>query len=67
MISNLKLYGTNDVPRVPKFVANTRLRLLNERLGNLMKVGFMQRDNHTINKILEAQKHWTRLRDGENI
>ena len=65
MLSNLALYGTSDVPRVPKTVCNRRLKLLNDHMKKLLSVHFMYQDNQTMNEVDRAIKHWKKLRDGE--
>ena len=66
MLSNLELYGTEDVPVIPKEVCDERLKLLRNRLEELMSSHYMNRDNNAINNVLKVQEHWKRLRDGEN-
>ena len=65
MTTNLELYGREDVPRVPEHVCNFRLRLLKERLAELMSVHWMEHDTNLINKVQKAIVFWTKLRDGE--
>ncbi len=65
MTTNLELYGIEDVPRVPAEHCNTRLYLLNKRLGEVLAKGTLGKDNYTISQILKAQKFWKSLRDGE--
>jgi len=67
MISNIELYGREDVPLVPATVANFRIILLKERLEVLLTVHFMEQDIHLINKVTEAISFWTALRDGETL
>jgi len=67
MISNMELYGTNDVPRVPAAICNERLELLETRLEALTSVHFMYHNNNLINRVLKAKRHWTKLRDGETV
>jgi len=67
MLTNKELYGTEDVPLVPKEVCNTRLELLKERMAELLSVNYMWQDNSTINEVEKAIKFWTTLRDGESI
>ena len=64
MLSNLELYGTNDVPRVPKKTCNIRLALLKKHMRELLSVHFMEQDNNTMNEVTKAIKHWEQLRDG---
>jgi hypothetical protein len=67
MLTNLELYGREDVPRIPETVANLRLALLEERLEVLLSVHFMEQDNTLINEVMKAKAFWTALRDGETI
>jgi len=67
MITNLELYGTENVPKVPKKVCNERLALLEVHLKKVMSKHWMEHDNHTINLILSAKRHWAKLRDGEAV
>ena len=61
----MELYGREDVPRVPEHVCNFRLKLLKERLDELLSVHYMKWDNNLINKVQKAIVFWTKLRDGE--
>ncbi len=65
MITNLELYGREDVPRVPEHVCNFRLQLLEENLKRLTSVHYMEQDNDLINNVIKAQTFWRKLRDGE--
>ena len=65
MTTNMELYGREDVPRVPEHVCNFRLKLLKERLEELLSVHYMEWDNSKINKVQKAITFWTKLRDGE--
>ena len=65
MLTNLELYGTEDVPRVPADVCNERIAMLKNRLEVEASKFFMEQDNNLINTLLKAIKHWQRLRDGE--
>ena len=67
MRTNLELYGTTDVPLIPIHIANERLELLKSNLSGLLAVHFMSQDNDLINAVQKAIKHWTQLRDGEEI
>jgi len=66
MLTNLELYGTEDVPKVPRGVCDKRIGLLRNRLGDLLSVHFMSHDNNSINEVQKAIKFWQQLRDGEN-
>jgi len=65
MISNLELYGREDVPKVPETVCNFRIKLLKERLEMLVSVHYMEQNNDLINKVQKAITFWTKLRNGE--
>jgi len=67
MLTNLKLYGTEDVPKIPKEIVDVRLELLNKHLDKLLSVHFMEQDNNTISEVLKAKAHWAKLRDGEDV
>ena len=56
MISNLELYGTNDVPPVPKEVALERIVLLKKHLKTIDVS-----NSYTTKLILDAIDHWTKL------
>lgn len=65
MEGNKDLYRTNYMPRVPKFICNHRLRILEETLAELLSVHYMKWDNVTMNKVQKAIAFWKKLRDGE--
>ncbi len=65
MITNLELYGREDVPPIPEHVANFRIALLKENLKKLTSVHWTAQDNSVINNIIKAIGFWERLRDGE--
>ncbi len=65
MLSNLELYGREDIPKVPETVCNFRILLLKENLAKLTSVHFMEQDNNSINVVKKAIEHWEQLRDGE--
>jgi hypothetical protein len=67
MRANIELYGTTDVPKIPVEICNERLELLKSNLSGLMSVHYMEQDNNLINAVQKAIKHWTQLRDGEEI
>ena len=67
MINNLDLYGTIDVPRVPKYVCNKRIKLLEERLGVLLTARFTEQNSNLIKRVYDGIAFWTTLRDGEEI
>ena len=53
--SNLEVYGTINVPLVPKSHAQERVELLKSHLPQLMK----ENNNYSINQNLKYQKFWT--------
>ena len=65
MLTNMDLYGTDDVPLVPAEVCDPRIKLLQERLKKLMEVHWMERDNHLVDQVVAGITFWKRLRDGE--
>jgi len=65
MITNMELYGREDIPKVPEHVCNFRLRLLKERLKALVSIHYMEWDNDTINKVQKAITFWEKMREGE--
>lgn len=67
MLSNKELYGTEDVPLIPRKVADKRIELLRSRLKDLMASGRLTKDTYTINKILEGITFWTNLKEGESM
>jgi len=67
MRTNRELYGTDDVPVIPKEVANERLELLKSNLSGLIEIHYMEQDNDLICAVQRAIGHWTKLRDGEEI
>ena len=65
MISNLELYGREDVPKVPDTVSDFRIKLLKERLAELVAVHYMEQNNDLIGKVQKAIAFWTKLKNGE--
>ena len=65
MITNLELYGTEDVPKVDEKTCNRRIELLNERLKEESSKHYMIQNNNLLNTLTKAIKHWRQLRDGE--
>jgi hypothetical protein len=67
MLTNLELYGTEDVPPVPKEVANERIILLKENLIKQLKLPTEEQSSHTQTKIVEGIKFWRKLSDQEDV
>lgn len=61
----MELYGTDDVPKIPKEVADARISLLKEHLSLILSNGVMNADSHRVKKILQAIKFWETMREGE--
>lgn len=57
-LSNEYLYGTDEVPEIPADVIMRRLELLEDHLGELYEVHYMQRDQKKIRAIEKAIKFW---------
>ncbi len=56
--TNMELYGTDDVPSIPRSILKERIELLDIKLSELLSVGIYQRDNKMINAVLKAKKFW---------
>ncbi len=65
MLSNKELYG-RDMPPIPAHVADFRIKVLEDRLGELTKVHFMSQDIHLINRVHKAITFWNKLKNGED-
>jgi len=52
------LYGTYDVPKVPKELIEQRLSILDDTLEKLLSVHYISRDSYRINAILKAINFW---------
>lgn len=65
MISNYELYGTEDVPPVPKEVAIERLILLKARLSYLVNLPFMEQRPSLENEVLKAMEFWRKMSNME--
>jgi len=65
MITNLELYGTEDVPKVDEKTCNRRIELLNKRLKEESSKHYMIQNNNLLNTLTKAIRHWHKLRDGE--
>jgi len=55
------LYGTEEVPMIPKEIIEKRINILNRNLEKLLKVSYMKREQERINKILKAINFWKDL------
>lgn len=61
MKDNLYLYNTDDVPVIPAHVIMRRIELLDEHLGELLEVPYMQRDLKKIRDVERAIKFWEEM------
>ena len=66
MLSNLELYGTEDVPPVPKFVADERIEILEHHLEEQLALPFQEQNNFTQTKILVAIRFWKKMSNQED-
>ncbi len=57
------LYGTTDIPDVPKHIIDNRLTLLNDMLTKLNTKHYMVRDTIRIGRVQQAIKFWSTLND----
>jgi len=65
MITNLELYGTDNVPPVPKEVADKRIEMLKANLATDVRKHYSEQDNHIQSEILKAIRFWQRLSNQE--
>jgi hypothetical protein len=59
--SNIYLYNTEEVPEIPAHVIMRRLELLDDHLGELLEVSYMQRDLKKIRDVENAIKFWEEM------
>ena len=67
MLSNEILYGTDDVPPIPKEVADARIELLRENLKREMDKPLMRQNNNTQYQILKAIRFWYKVSNREDM
>jgi len=67
MRTNLEIYGTDDVPKIPEAVCNQRIKLLKDRLDMLLAPHFMEQDSDLINTVIKARDFWLTMRNGEEL
>ena len=67
MLSNKLLYGTDDVPPIPKEVADERVELLRENLKREMDKPLMRQNNNTQYQILKAIRFWYKVSNREDM
>lgn len=65
-MTNLELYGTEDVPPIPADICNERIRMLDERLFDELAKPVYTQDGFLIKKIGDSIRFWKKMRDGEN-
>ena len=66
MLTNLELYGTENVPPVPKKVADDRIALLQRHLKGGMDKQPLEQKSYTQFKIIEAIRFWRKLSNQED-
>ena len=59
--NNLYLYGTEDVPEIPKCILERRLKLIEDELTKVQAVHFSTRDNEKANYLIKARTFWTEM------
>ena len=67
MITNLELYGTEDVPKIPAGICNERIALLEDNLDNCIQKPLGEQSSYKEVVIIKAIKFWKSMRDGEDI
>ena len=67
MLSNSQIYGTEDVPPVPKEVADERIRLLRLNLKKNMDMPMEEQSTWTQTRILDAISFWRKLSHQEDV
>jgi len=67
MLSNMELYGTEDVPPIPIEIALERQLLLRRHLKAEVAKPLKEQNNHIQNEILKAIKFWGRLAGVEEV
>jgi hypothetical protein len=67
LLANLELYGTEDVPPIPKHIADERIALLKEHLSVLRSLPFMEQKPHIEYEVLKAMRHWKQLSNQEDV
>lgn len=63
MLTNIQLYGTEDVPPINKEDCNRRIAMLKAHRAMIYDKA---EANYILVKIDEAIKFWTRMKHGEN-
>ncbi len=58
---NTYLYGTEDVPEIPKCIIEQRLYLIERNLKLVLDQRFQVRDTEKQNYLLKAREFWTEM------
>ena len=58
---NTYLYGTEDVPEIPKCIIEQRLYLIERNLTLVQEVHFTKRDDEKKNYLIKAREFWTEM------
>lgn len=67
MITNLELYGTNNIPKIPESVANQRITLLKARLEMLCHDDKIKNRIYLIMMVKSSMQFWEQLKSGEGL
>ena len=59
--NNSYLYGTEDVPEIPKCVIEQRLYLIEKNLTLVLDQPMNERDTEKQNYLLKAREFWTEM------
>ena len=60
-MTNLYLYGIEDVPEIPQDVIDARIAILNKRLRQVQDVNYKTRDLELRNKLINAINFWEHI------
>ena len=66
MLTNLELYGRDDVPPVPKNIADERIEMLRENLKIQLEMPLKKQSSYLQTRILEGIKFWQKLSNQED-
>ena len=60
-MTNYELYGTEDVPPIPKEVAMQRITLLQKNLDRELQRPFKEQNSYKVSQILKAIDFWSKM------
>lgn len=59
---NQYLYGTDEVPEIPKCILERRLELIELNLTKVLDVPMSERDNEKMNYLIKAREFWQEMK-----